>query len=304
MLWLIPIYCVFLLFKSIVLYNWQVKGELVKFGIFSIASTALEVSIALFLIVQLGYNWRGRAISLLTAGFIMATISVIYLSKKKMIRLVYRKEYAKHSQKYGLGLVPHALGTSLMVLSNRFFITNMVSIEEAGLYGIASSLAAVLSFITLSFNNVYVPWLFERLSKKNESTNCQIVKVTYAYLLFIAILGILAFIFILVVFPFFVNESFHDAFKYIPWLLTGYVFQGGYFMMTNYILYSEKTYYNGAVTIFSGLLSLSLNYILIKLYGVIGAAMAFTCTYIVYFILTWIVANKVCPMPWVKCLIK
>ena len=86
--------------------------------------------------------------------------------------------------------------------------------------------------------------------------------------------------------------------KYIPWLILGYVFQGGYFMMTNYILYSEKTYYNGFVTILSGVISLLLNYILIKQYGATGAAMAFAFTYLIYFILTWSVANYVYRMPW------
>lgn len=299
-LWVIPVYCVFLFFKSIVLYNWQVKGEAIKFGVFSILSTLIEVSIAITLICKFGFNWQGRAISLLSTGIILALFSVLYLSRKGMIELKYNKEYANHATKYGLGLIPHALGASIMVLSNRFFITNMVSIDETGLYGVASSLSGILSFVTLSFNNAYVPWLFERLSKKDEKQNIQIVKVTYVYLFFIVVLGFLSYLFIILIFPFFVNSSFGQATKYIPWLIAGHVFQGGYFMMTNYILYSEKTYYNGAVTIFSGLLSLLLNFIFIKQYGAVGAAIAFMCTYIVYFIITWIVANKVCKMPWFK----
>lgn len=303
-LWAIPIYCVFIFFKTIVLYNWQVKGEPVKYGIFSIISTLIEVSIAITLIVKFGFNWQGRAISLLSTGIILALFSVIYLRNKGMIELKYNKEYANHATKYGLGLIPHALGGSLMVLSNRFFITNMVSIDETGLYGVASSLSSILSFITLSFNNAYVPWLFERLSKKDEKQNLQIVRVTYVYLFFIVVLGFLSYLFIILIFPFFVNSSFDQATKYIPWLIAGYVFQGGYFMMTNYILYSEKTYYNGIVTIFTGLLSLLLNYLFIKQYGAVGAAIAFACTYIFYFIITWVIANKVCKMPWFKIRVK
>lgn len=303
-LWAIPIYCVFIFFKTIVLYNWQVKGEPVKYGIFSIISTLIEVSIAITLIVKFGFNWQGRAISLLSTGIILALFSVIYLRNKGMIELKYNKEYANHATKYGLGLIPHALGGSLMVLSNRFFITNMVSIDETGLYGVASSLSSILSFITLSFNNAYVPWLFERLSKKDEKQNLQIVRVTYVYLFFIIVLGFLSYLFIILIFPFFVNSSFDQATKYIPWLIAGYVFQGGYFMMTNYILYSEKTYYNGIVTIFTGLLSLLLNYLFIRQYGAVGAAMAFAYTYIFYFIITWLVANKVCKMPWFQIRVK
>ena len=303
-IWIIPIYCVFLFFKSIVLYNWQVKGEPIKFGLFSIISTLIEISIAVTLIVKFGFNWQGRAISLLSTGFLLALFSVSYLSKKGMLELRYNKEYASHAAKYGLGLIPRALGASLMVLSNRFFITNMVSIDETGLYGVASSLASILSFVTLSFNNAYVPWLFEGLSKKDDKQNLQIVRVTYIYLFFIIILGFLSFLLIILVFPIFVNSSFDQSTKYIPWLLAGYVFQGGYFMMTNYILYSEKTYYNGMVTVFSGFISLLLNYLFIKQYGAVGAAIAFMFSYFIYFVITWFVANRVCNMPWFKIKVK
>ncbi len=302
--WFIPVYCFFLFFKSIVLYNWQVKGEPIKFGAFSIISTLIEVSIAIILIVYLGFNWQGRAISLLSTGILLAFFSLIYLRRKGMLLYKYSKECANHAIKYGTGLIPHALGASLMVLSNRFFITNMVSIDETGLYGVASSLSSILSFVTLSFNNAYVPWLFDKLSKREDRQNRQIVKVTYAYLFFIVFLGLLSYLLLIFIFPYFVNSNFDDATKYIPWLLLGYVFQGGYFMMTNYVLYSEKTYYNGFVTIITGVLSLIFNYFLIIQYGAVGAAMAFSLTYFIYFIFTWIVANKVCKMPWIKGLLQ
>lgn len=297
-IYLIPIYCVFLFYKTIVLYNWQVKGEPVKYGVLSILSTLVEVTVAIVLIVYFGFNWQGRAISLLFTAFIMAFFSICYLYKKGMIKMHFNREFANHAIIFGTGLIPHALGASMMVLANRFFITNMVSIEETGLYGVATSLASILSFVTLSFNNAYCPWLFERLSKKELKVNRQVVKVTYVYLVFLILLGALAFFFISLIFPFFVNQSFNAALKYIPWLLLGYVFQGGYFMMTNYILYSEKTIYNGIVTIISGLISLLLNFVLIRQYGAVGAAMAFSATYLIYFMITWTVANYVYKMPW------
>lgn len=296
--WLIPIYCVFQFLKTVVLYNWQVKDQAIKFGVFSIIATLLEVSIAIFLIVGLGYDWKGRAISLMSSSFILSVFAILYLKRKKMLSLSYTKEYSRHATKYGLGLIPHALGASMMVLANNFFITNMVSVEETGLYGVASSLSGLLSFITLSFNNAYVPWLFKNLSIGNTGIKRKVVKITYLYLAFIFIVGVLSYFFIVLIFPVFVNESFSEASKYIPWLLLGLVFQGGYFMMTNYILYSEKTFYNGIVTISTGLINLGLNYLLILRFGAIGAAIAFSVTYLIYFILTWIVANKVYPMPW------
>lgn len=295
---LIPLYCVFLFFKTIVLYSWQVKGEPLKYGIFSIIFTAIEISIALFAIIVLGMNWEGRAFSLFTAAFLATCFAIFNLSKRNMLRLCFVKEKANHAIKYGAGLIPHAVGGSLMVLANRFFLTNMVSIDETGLFGVATQLASLLSFITLSFNNAYVPWLYEKLSKKNNVENKRIVKITYLYFVLIFVIAVVSYFAILIIFPFFVNEQFSDAFKYIPLLLVGHVFEGFYYMVTNYIMYSGKTYFNGLSTIIAGIISVALNYIFIKCLGGVGASMAYATTYLVYFLMTWYISNKVYRMPW------
>lgn len=298
----IPIYCFFLFFKNVVLYYWQVKGEPIKYGIFSIAITALEITIALILIMRLGFKWEGRAISLFSSGLIIALFCVVFLKHSKLLSPSLDKSFASHAIKYGAGLIPHAVGASLMVLANRFFITKMISVDETGLYGVATSLSSVLSFVTLSFNNAYVPWLFGKLTNAQDSDKRRIVGVTYLYLIIVALAGIASYFIIKFIFPFFVNSSFSGSMKYIPWLLAGLVFQGGYFMMTNYIMYTEKTYLNGIITVSSGLLSLVLNYFLIKAFGAIGAAIAFSLTYLFYFLFTWVIANRVYKMPWLKFL--
>lgn len=295
----VPFYCFLFFFRNIVLYNWQVRNEPVYYGLFSIVSTILEITLALILIVGIGFNWQGRALSLIVSSFILAIYSVYLLKKKSMLEMIFVREKAIHATKYGTGLIPHAIGSSLIVMSNNFFITKMISVEETGLYGVSASLASMVSFITLSFNNAFVPWLFGHLSFKDNGINKKIVRVTYAYFLLLIGLGFLCFFLIKIIFPFFVNEQFDGSVKYLPWLILGLVFQGGYFMMANYILYSEKTYYNGIVTIIIGILSVFLNYVLIWSYGAIGAAIAFSITYLLYFILTWLIANKVYPMPWI-----
>ncbi|MFO3729223.1 lipopolysaccharide biosynthesis protein [Butyricimonas muris] len=303
-LYFVPLYCVFTFFKTIVLYSWQVNGEPIKYGLFSIILTAIEIGIALFSIICLGLNWQGRAFSLFTTALLATLFAVIYLRKQQMIRICYNKENAYHAIKYGSGLIPHAIGVSLMVLANRFFITNMVSINETGLYGVATQLASLISFITLSFNNAYVPWLFEKLSLGSDVENKRVVRITYLYYFALAIVIVIAFLLILLIYPLFVNDNFNGSIKYIPLLLIGNAFQGCYFMVTNYIMYSEKTYLNGLITLVITVISLLANYIFIKMLGGIGAAVAYATTYFLYFVITWIVSMKVCKMPWFNILKK
>jgi len=69
-------------------------------------------------------------------------------------------------------------------------------------------------------------------------------------------------------------------------------------MVTNYIIYSEKTHFQAIVTIIVGVLNVPLTYSLIVLFGSIGAAVAFTISFFLLFILTWGLSAKVYSMPW------
>lgn len=297
-IFIVPFYCTLNFFKIIFLYYWQVKQKPIQFGIINITATLLEIILAVFLVVSLKMNWIGRALSIFSSSAIVAIFSLVYMLRHKMIRLKFDKDRLFHAFKYGVWLIPAGIGASLMVSVNRFFLTDMVSVDETGLYGVATSFASILSFVTGSFNNAYVPWLFPQLAKDDISVKRRLVKVSYLYMLFLFILAFIGYLLIITVLPYFVNYRFYDSEKYIPFLLIGYCFQGCYFMVTNYIMYVEKTYYTAGITLICGLISIALNYYFIKTLGAIGASVAFAITFLCFFIMTWIVSAKLFKMPW------
>lgn len=299
-IWILPFYCVLQFLKSVVMYYWQVGKQPTKYGIFSITATTLELSIAIVLIVCYKFNWIGRAISLISASFIMATFAVVYMKRKGCFVLKFDKEKINHAFHYGVWLVPGGIGLSLATLTNRFFLTNMISIDETGLYGVASSFASVLSFITTAFNLAWVPFLFERLSRGDEKDKLKIVRITYLYYILIALVVVVFYLVIRLFLPVFVDQKFYEAIKYVPWLLIGNAFTGCYFMVTNYIMYVEKTKYTSAIALVVGAVSIGLNYVFLYFYGAIGASIAFAVTNALMFIGTWIVSASLFKMPWFK----
>ena len=298
-LFIIPFYCVLHFFKTIFLYYWQVKQKPVQFGVINISATVLELLLAIILVVACKMNWVGRAISIFTAAASVAIVAFVYLLRNNMIKLQFDKDRLTHALKYGIGLVPAGIGASLMVSVNRFFITDMVCIEETGLYGVATSFASMISFVTGSFNNAFVPWLFPQLKKEDIKTKRKIVKVSYLYMFFLFVVAFVGFLLIKLVLPVFVNDKFYDAEKYIPFLLLGYCFQGCYLMVTNYIMYVEKTYYTAAITLVCGFASIGLNYVFISSMGAIGASVAFAITFCLFFLMTWVLSAKLYKMPWI-----
>ena len=82
--------------------------------------------------------------------------------------------------------------------------------------------------------------------------------------------------------------------------MLGQVFNGMYLMVTNYIFFSKRTGLLSIATMFSGVVNLVLLLILIRQFGLEGAAYAFCISMGLRFLLTWFVAQKRHPMPWLK----
>jgi Na+-driven multidrug efflux pump len=78
------------------------------------------------------------------------------------------------------------------------------------------------------------------------------------------------------------------------------MFSAMYYMVTNYVLFAERTLSLAAVTVFVALVHIPLAYALIVLNGGVGAAQATAISLAMSFVLTWVVSNRAFPMPWFR----
>lgn len=285
-------------FIVIPLTLWQINNKATIFGIFQISSTLLNFTLTIFLILYINPNWTSRIQAQLISGFIIAIISLYYIYKSGYLKINYNKSLIISGLKYGIPLIPHAIGGVILSITNRYFLVKYIGLNETGLFFLAFQITSIINILTSALNMAYVPWLYSKLTNNIANEKLQIVKFTYKYFIFLIMLS---FIF-LIIFPqvllFFSNSKYHSAQKYLSWLIIGNVFNGMYLMVTNYIYFSQKTYLLAIITLISAFVSIISNYILIPLYGGIGAGIASTISFATLFILTFIISNKVIPMPW------
>jgi O-antigen/teichoic acid export membrane protein len=296
--YIIPFYCFLSFFSESILSIWQVREQPFKFGIFGILITVVEFLVAILFIIVLRFDWTGRVYSgILTSSF-FAVVAIFLIIKGHFISFKFDWSQIKHALNYGGGLIPHAIGAGLLTLTSRFILTDLAGVEETGRYTVGFQIASILSFITLSFNYAFVPWLFRKLSLKSLTENIKIVKLTYQSMAIIFVLGGLLAVSYPLLFGIFVDKSFAAAKNYFFWLIPGFCFQGCYFLVTNYISYSEKTYILAIVTLTIGIINIPLNYLLISDFGSIGAAISFSVIYLLYFFVVWFISSKIHKMPW------
>lgn len=285
------------LFNTI-LSVWRVKRKAVAFTTYNIALTVVNFSISILLVVMLAMDWKGRIIGISISHVLFGAVGFSILFSQGYIKFVKNKEYIKDALKMGLPLIPHSLGVWAKNMSNRLFLNRLVGLNATGLFSVGYNFGSIIALFQGAFHQAWIPWLYTKLKQGSPEEKLRIVKFTYLYNICSIIAALILAKISHWILPWFLGEKFTGASVYITWITLGMAADGMYKMVVGYIYYAKKTYLLVWVTLFTGLLSVLLNYLLIKKNGPIGAAQAMVVTFYVTYILTWFLANKAYPMPW------
>lgn len=279
--------------------QWQVRKQAVNYGALQISRSAMDFLLSLIFIIVLIRGADGRISAQSWAVTIFSVVSIWNLKKDGLLTFFcWRPDFIREALKFGIPLIPHVGGGFLLMSADRFFINSELGLSQTGVYMVAVQFSAALALIFDAINKAYVPWLFERLKRDQECEKLQIVRYTYGWYALILCGAVVAFIIGPWLVNFIAGEKYADAGNVIGWLALGQIFGGMYLMVTNYIFYSKRTGMLSLVTMVSGLINISLLFFLIGNFGMEGAAYAFCISMAIRFLLTWLVAQRRHPMPW------
>jgi len=288
----------FQFFVSIRLVIWVVTGRAINYGTFQISQTTINAGLSLLFVVYIGLKWEGR---LLGQSIAVITFGLLALF------LIYRAGYIKmpHSASvdirdalnFGIPLIPHTIGAFVIYSTDRVVISNLLDVTSVGIYMVGLQLGQAMGLVSDSFNKVYSPWLMRNLSDHNINKE-KIVKNTYLAMLTLLLSGLIWYFFASFLLTYIVGKEFQESASILLYTCLGFSLTGLYYLVTNYIFYTKNTKYLAAITFFCGALNIPLTYWLVSLNGLIGAAIAFFIIQILFFILTWLLAARVFPMPW------
>lgn len=302
-IFLIIVFSLFEAFSKLILSLWRAQEKPLRFGFFNILKSLVNISLSIFLVIHLDMSWQGRVLGIIITGLLFGFFAFLGLRWNHVSNKISNIDFidSKHIQNalhFGLPLIPHALSGWIINYIDRFFIASMIGMSQVGIYSVAYQIGNIIGIFALSFNQAWSPFLFRQLNRNSQKIKIRIVQFTYAYFLIICSLSIVLSLGFASIAPFFVGQNFQNSTQYVIWVALGYAANGMYFMVVNYIFYAEKNYYLPFITVFSAIVNIALNYLLISYNGTIGAAQATTITYAVTFLITWYVSRNVYTMPW------
>ena len=279
---------------------WIMSHRSVAYGSFQVLQSALNMGLSLLFVLWFRQGYQGRLWGQSAALGLFATLALVSLVRGKLASFSPCREYLRDALAFGVPLVPHVIGICLIGLADRFIINQKLGLTEAGIYLVAVQLGMGLSVLSDAFNKAFVPWLYNQLKLDSAEARCQIIRGTWAY--FAGALGIAGLVAALSywIVLFVAGPKYLGAAGALAWQALGQAFLGMYLMVTNYIFYARRTRPLALITFISGGLSLSLTWLLVPLLGISGAGLSFALSMCVRFLLTWTLAQRVCPMPWLS----
>lgn len=203
----------------------------------------------------------------------------------------FDKGYWRYMLRFCIPLLPHYISTIIMNTSDRIMIKQMAGESQAGIYGLAYSIAMVTIILNEALMQTIEPWIF----KKIKSNNMEVIeKTTYVALTMIAAINI---IFILIapeVMKVFAPDAYWEGRGVIPPVAMSQYFQFLYSTFALFQFYYEKKILIAATTSIGAVLNIVLNYFFIPKFGYMVAGYTTLFCIAVYAIAHYFVMQKIC----------
>lgn len=249
-------------------------GDTVAYAAANFMASAIMIVLNVVFIAV--FNWG--VVGMLSATVIaQGGVSLGFLLVRRVWRYIdYRlidRTCVINLLRYSIPLIPNKVSWTIMNMSSRLVIMNLMGATPAGLFAVAYKFPNVMDQV---YGFFYASWKESSArvlgSKEDEQRFFNYVYRTLRRLLMGIVLGMTAFM--PLVFGLLIDSSYQEGIYFVPILLLATFFSnisgfyGGIF--TAY----KDTGVMGSTTIASAIVCLALNFVLIPLFGLYGASLA------------------------------
>lgn len=259
-----------------------------KYGLNSLLYFLLQVGLTILFLVKFNMGVMGVLFANLITAVVFFVYAFFFFLKMKLVWRVDR-EIASSAIKYATPLFPHHLFAWSSGMIDRIMLNSLSSSSSAGLYSSAQQFGHIISTVEVNVNRAFAPWFYERVGITKHD---EVIKKTMYFL--ITLYCIIAFSFSLFaqdIIQLMTAPSYHSIWVYVPFICFANVFQGVYYIYSNF-LFLDKTKYVFYCTLSSAILIIGLNLLLIPRLGVLGTVISAAIAIIVRSLVCLWLASK------------
>ena len=248
-------------------------GKIKLYTLVNFISSALVIVLNVLFIAVLKTGVSGLLVSTIIANIVIAVVIFIILKVYKYIsRKNFDKGLMKKMIKYSIPLVPNKLSWTIINLSDRFIVSTVIGVSANGIYSMANKFPSIMNTFYSFFDTAWKESSAKALQEKENSSFFNDIFQRLTKIMFAISVGII--VCMPICFNWFFNESYNEAFLYIPILVVAMYynnisgFYGGIFSAY------KDTKIMGITTVLGALINFSIDIICINFLGVYAAALS------------------------------
>ncbi len=286
-IWIIP---------SIVFFNFCYEhlmnlirnvNDTTRFLKVNVTRTVVEISLSVILVVFFTWRWEGRVAGILMAYALIFLYAFYYFRKKNYLFGKISRDRLFHELQYAGPIIIMQVSIFCLGSSDKFFLSAFTNDnnETVGIYSIASIFASVITIFCTAILHYFFPKIYGQLS--SEEADYSLIRkyfILYAGIMVLCLIAML--IATPVAYKYFIHEKYHKALSYVPYLCLGcFMWAINYFFYSSMLFFKQKKKIL-AISLFSIITSLGMNYYFIRNWQELGAAQSFLLSYTLVFAAT------------------
>lgn len=283
---LLFVYCFFSSFKQLALNFVRARGLVKLFAFDGIMSTLIIVISNLILLLKFDLGVTGYICSIIISDALtLLGLTVIAELYKFVDFKRLDKQLLREMMKYSLPLIPTYILWWITSASDRWFVIDMISSHDNGIYSAAYKIPTLLLLVTTLFNQAWQMSAIENKDQKDLPDFYTRIYGAYSSVLFMGAAGL-----IMIVKPLTYllvdndpAKNYVFAYHYTPILIIAMIFQCLCQFMSSIYSVRKKSMNSMLTSLVAAAVNIVLNILLIPRYGVYGAAVATAASYFACF---------------------
>lgn len=261
----------------------------VFYTVLNIIKLVVVMIVTIYLVAEKQIGINGVLLGQFASEVVAFLILIPFMIKQMELKL--NINIISASLKFGIPLIFSALSMTLLNISDRFLIKFLANEEALGLYELGYRVAGILNmFFIMPLSLTLLPIAYKIYNQPGDK---EYYKKIMTYVTFLLMWGglFLAVYSKEIISLFTLSDSFIPAYEVVPVILLSYVFFGMSMISSLGMYLAGQTIYVAVITVISAAVNIGLNFLLIPVYGIMGAAINTLLAFIFLYLLSLIISN-------------
>lgn len=256
--------------------RYQMKSG--RYTIVSVVDTLLSLILSVVFVVVFKFGVEGVFIS----GFIASLISILLGAfwTREDFDLTFNFQKLGEMLRFSIPLVPSGIGVFVYLYIDRLTINHFMTMTDVGLFGVGYRIASIVSFLMFGFQTALTPLIYNHY--RNPNTPSQLARLFRYFAAAALLLTIGLSLYAREILAIMTTPQYVPAWSVVPLLVPASIFSALYIFAPGLAI-AKKTAAIAFINIMGATVNTALNFLMIPLIGIEGAALATLTSSVIVF---------------------